>query len=110
MPFPTLSDDGQTVTLDLHGATVTDAVDLAVRVVREAARRGRSSVKLIHGTSTSETAYGNRSIKNELHDLLDQGSFGEAITSDWRADTYLLLSLNLGASTNSTPMRLLDFL
>jgi hypothetical protein len=110
MPFPTLTDNGQTVTLDLHGATVNDAVDLAVRVVREAARRGRSSVKLIHGTSTSETAYDRRSIKNELHDLLDRGAFGEAITSDWRADTYLLLSLHLGAAINPTPMRLLDFL
>jgi hypothetical protein len=110
MPYPTLQDDGHTVTLDLHGATVNEALDLARQVVREAARRGRSSVKIVHGTSTSEAAFSNRRIKHALYDLLDRQALDAAITSDWRADTYLLLSLDVSATGNLNPMRLLDFL
>ena len=110
MPFPTLQDDGHTVTLDLHGATVDEALDLTRQVVREAAQRGRSSVKIVHGTSTSDTAYGNRSIKHALYDLLDRQALDASITSDWRADSYLLLSLNVSAARNPNLIRLLDFL
>ena len=51
MPFPKLNDDGHTVTLDLHGVPVEDALALAARLVHVAARRGRSNVKLVHGQS-----------------------------------------------------------
>jgi hypothetical protein len=110
MPYPTLKDDGHTVTLDLHGATVDEAMGLARQVVREAARRGRSSIKIIHGTSTSDTVFGNRSIKHALYDLLDRQALEASITSAWRADTYLLLSLSISAARNPNSMRLLDFL
>lgn len=109
MPYPTLQDDGYTVTLDLHGAAVDEALDLTRQVVREAARRGRSSVKVVHGTSTSDAAHGNRSIKHALHDLLDRQALEASITSDWRADSHLLLALGLNATRNPNPIRLLDF-
>lgn len=110
MPYPTLQDDGYTVTLDLHGATVDEALDLTRQVVREAARRGRSSIKIIHGTSTSNTASGNRSIKQALYDLLDRQALEASITSAWRADGSLLLSLGISSARNPNMMRLLDFL
>ena len=60
MPYPRVDDDGQTVTLDLHGAPVDEAVRLARRLVREAARRGRRTVKIVHGQSTSNRLYQSR--------------------------------------------------
>ncbi|HMB93840.1 MAG TPA: Smr/MutS family protein [Rhodothermales bacterium] len=109
MPYPTLKDDGHTVTLDLHGATVDEALDLTQQVIREAAQRGRSSVKIVHGTSTSDTAYGSHSIKHALYDLLDRQALDASVTSEWRADSHLLLSLDVSATRNPNLMRLLDF-
>ena len=108
MPYPRVDDDGQTVTLDLHGASVEEATTLAARLVREAARRGRHTVKIVHGHSTSSGLYQNRTIKNALYDLLDQGTLGSGVTHAWRADGHLLLSLDVTASADPTPIRLLD--
>ena len=108
MPYPRVDDDGQTVTLDLHGASVEEATTLAARLVREAARCGRHTVKIVHGHSTSSGLYQNRTIKNALYDLLDRGALGEAVTHAWRADGHLLLSLDLTAAADPRPIRLLD--
>ena len=108
MAYPRVDDDGQTVTLDLHGASIEEAVDLARRCVREAARRGRHTVKIIHGQSTSSGLYANRTIKTALYDLLDRGTLSDAITHAWRADGHLLLSLDVTVASNATPIRLLD--
>ncbi len=108
MPYPRVDDDGQTVTLDLHGAPVDEAVDLARRLVREAARRGRSTVKIIHGESTSSGLYQNRTIKNVLYDLLDRNVLDAAVAHAWRAGGHLLLSLDITAASDPRPIRLLD--
>ncbi len=108
MPFPRLDDDGHTVTLDLHGASVEDALALAVRLVREAARRGRSSVKVVHGHSTSSRLYQNRTIKHALHDLLDRGTLRNVVVHAWRAEGHLLLALDVTATSDPTPIRLRD--
>ena len=108
MPYPRIDDDGQTVTLDLHGASVDEAVTLATRLVREAARRGRRTVKIIHGQSTSSRLYQNRTIKNALHDLLDRGTLDSTVSTVWRADGHLLLSLDVTAAADPSPIRLLD--
>ncbi len=92
MPYPTLDDDGQTVTLDLHGATVDEALGLARRVVAAAARRGRRNVRIIHGRSTSDRPTRDRTIKQALHDLLDRGA------------------LDVTTPTDTAPIRLLDVL
>lgn len=108
--MPKLVDDGQTVTLDVHGATVDDALRTVRRVVAIAEQRGRSSVRVIHGSSTSSRLYRNRSIKHALHEALDGGRFGVAVVSDWRADDVTVLSLALGAAQNTRPIRLRDVL
>ncbi len=110
MPHPSLHDDGRSVTLDLHGASVEEALALTRRVLREAARRGRGNVKVIHGRSSSSGAHQNRTIKHALYDLLDRGALDDAVQSHWRADAYLLLSLDLAAAADPTPIRLLDVL
>lgn len=108
MPYPQLDDDGTTVVLDLHGASVADALALAEAALQEAARRGRARVKLIHGSSTSSEGYRTHSIKHALHDWLDSGRSDACVIDAWRAEGHLLLSLDLTAPTDTTPIRLLD--
>lgn len=108
MPGPQLNDDGMAVTLDLHGATVDEAIDLGLQTVRLAARRGRTRVKLIHGSSTTRPAAHRRTIKRALHDLVDDGAFRPHATEGWRAKNYLVLSLDLTTTTDPTRIQLLD--
>lgn len=106
MATPTLHDDGATVTLDLHGATVDEAIDLTFRTVYLAEERGRSHVKLIHGSSTSRR--GQRTIKQALHELLDEGSLGAHATSTLRSRDYLVMALDLTAARDTTRIHLRD--
>lgn len=110
MPYPSLDDDGQSVTLDLHGATVQEAEDLAPKVVAEAARRGRDRVRIIHGSSTSSTRYRNRTIKHALYDLLEAGVLGPGIQSDLRSDDQLLLALDVSIQSDPSPIRLREIM
>jgi DNA-nicking Smr family endonuclease len=105
MPRPQLNDDGVTVTLDLHGATVDEAVALALRTFHLAQRRGRATLKLIHGASTS--APGRRTIRSALHALDDAGRFAAA-THVRRARGHLVLSLDLTAPRSPQRLRLRD--
>ncbi|MDT0632753.1 Smr/MutS family protein [Rubrivirga sp. S365] len=88
---PRLDDDGRTVTLDLHGARVDEALGLAHAAVVEAARRGRSTVRVVHGASTSGA--GRRTIKTALHAELDAGAFAPPVTSSFRQEGAVLLGL-----------------
>jgi len=45
MATPQLDDDGRIVTLDLHGATVDEALDMTYRTLRLAEQRGRTRLK-----------------------------------------------------------------
>ena len=91
MARPRLTDDGQTVALDLHGARVDEALDLVDAVVVEAARRGRTTVRVVHGSSTS--GGGGRTIRTALHDALDAGDFAPPVTSAFRQEGAVLLGL-----------------
>lgn len=106
--MPSLQDDGQAVTLDLHGATVDEAIRLSQATLHEATRRGRTQVTLIHGTSTSDPRYRNRTIKHELYSLLENDQLAGAVTSAWRGEGHLILSLDVSANRNATPIRLID--
>ncbi len=108
MPRPTLTDDGRSVTLDLHGATVAEAVRLARCTVQTAARRGRVQLKLIHGASTSDVRYRNRSIKHALYDLLDEKALAPHVREAWRFEGYLLLSLDVTGRSDPARLRLRD--
>jgi len=107
MPSPQLDDDGRVVTLDLHGATVQEALDLTYRTLRLAEDRGRSRLKLIHGSSTTQ-AGDRRTIKTALYDRLDRGDFGAHATNVMRSRDALVLSLDITAASDPTPIRLRD--
>lgn len=107
MSTPTLDDDGQVVTLDLHGATVDEALDLTYRTLRLAEDRGRSRLKVIHGSSTTQGG-ARRTIKSALHDRLDRGELGAHATNVIRSRDELVLSLDLTTSSDPTPIRLRD--
>lgn len=108
MPTPHLDDDGTSVTLDLHGATVDEAVAMSLRAVRLAAARGRMRVTLIHGASTTRQSPHRRTIKRALHNLLDDGAFRPHATEGWRAAGHLVLSLDITTASDSTPIQLAD--
>lgn len=106
MGTPSLDDDGRIVTLDLHGATVDDAIDMTYRTLRLAEKRGRTRLKLIHGSST--TGGPGRTIKSALHDLLDRGELGSHATNVIRSQNSLVLALDLTAEGDPTPIQLRD--
>lgn len=108
MQAPSLHDDGETVTLDLHGATVDEALLLSRETVYLAAERGRAAVKLIHGRSTSNSDNRKRTIKRALQEALDLGDFGSAVRSARREHGALTLALDLTATRDPTPIRLSD--
>lgn len=103
MPTPKLEDDGTTVTLDLHGLSVDEAIDLTYSTLRLAEDRGRNRLKAIHGSSTTHGTQ-RRTIKRALHDLLDQGSLGSHANSVLRSRDTLTLVLDL--TTASDPARI----
>jgi DNA-nicking Smr family endonuclease len=107
MPRPRLTDDGSTVTLDLHGASVEEALRLVRRTAALAARRGRTTLRVVHGASTSDPRARNRTIRHALHDLLDDGGLPEA-RSAFRDEGHVLIGLGVPARRDPTPIRLQD--
>ena len=77
MRRPWVKDDGQAVVLDLHGALIRDAIILIRRTLMVCVERGRSSVKIVHGYSTSVDPRETASIRDELYKLLEEGSLTE---------------------------------
>lgn len=104
--MPKVDDDGSMVTVDLHGLTVDEAIDVTYQTVRLAQDRGRASVKLIHGWSTTKP--GRRTIKTALHDLLDEGMLGASATNVIRSRSHIVLSLDLTVSSDPTRINLSD--
>lgn len=107
MPGPRLHDDGQTVTLDLHGLRVDEAAALARRTVEEAARRGRGTVRLVHGSSTSAASRHRRTIKHVLAELVERGDL-PGVTSAFATGDALLLSLSHSADADGARIQLRD--
>ena len=107
MRQPRLDDDGQSVTLDLHGVRVAEAVRLAGALVVEAARRGRSTVRLIHGTSTYD-AGDERTIKGALLDALDEGDYDRHVSSSYATDGALVLGISGAPHPRSGRLTLRD--
>lgn len=107
MATPQLQDDGSIVTLDLHGLSVDEAIDLTYSTLRLAEDRGRNRLKVIHGSSTTRGGQ-RRTIKSELHDLLDRGSLASHATSVVRSQDTLTFVLDLTAASNPTPIKLRD--
>lgn len=105
MATPHLEDDGTTVTLDLHGLSVDEAIDLTYSTLRLAEDRGRNRLKVIHGSSTTQGTQ-RRTIKRALHDLLDRGTLGSHTTDVMRSRDTLTLVFDLTAPSDPTRITL----
>lgn len=105
MASPQLKDDGTKVTLDLHGLSIDEAIDLTYSTLRLAENRGRNRLKVIHGSSTTQAGQ-HRTIKRALHDLLDRGSLGAHATDIMRSRDTLTFVLDLTAPSDPTPIQL----
>lgn len=107
MAEPSINDDGQMVTLDLHGTAVDEAIDLTYSTLRLAEDRGRNRLTLIHGSSTT-TGGQHRTIKSALRTLVDDGDLGLHATSVLRSRNKLTLVLDLTARSDPTRINLRD--
>lgn len=107
MPFPTVKDDGVAVTLDLHGATLTEAERLIRRCVRLASSRGRSSVKLIHGTSTFDLDPYRPTIKSLVSELLRSGELADYVNDFFAFEGHTTISLT-SSGESGLPIRITD--
>ena len=103
MPTTLVKDDGRTVTLDLHGRSVDEAERIVMTACREAVDRGRTALRLIHGSSTSADA-GKRTIRRAVHRMLEEGRLGDAVTGHVDLGDVTLVSLAGSRSADTTPI------
>lgn len=102
-----LHDDGTTVTLDLHGLGVSDAEACLRKTVAVAAARGRGTVRVIHGSSTSDPLARNRTIKHMLEELLASRALPEVVDC-FPENDRTILGLRLAASVDRRPIQAID--
>ena len=108
MPRPTLSDSGAAVTLDLHGARVAEAEDLVRATAEAAARAGRSTLRVVHGASTTDWDGGNRTVKTAVLGLLDRGVLDAWVASEHRTEGAVLLGLRASGASDRRRLTLAD--
>lgn len=94
-----VSDDGTTVELDLHGVYVDEAIALVEKAAAVASERGRSTLRVIHGSSSSDPLSRNRTIKHALEDVLAGGI--EGVISHHSMGDVTLLNLSGAARRDS---------
>ena len=88
---PRLTDNGIRPELDLHGCTVNEALRLARQLIIESSRRGRDSVRLIHGMSTSTP--GKRTIKSALTELIESGELTLHVSGAFKSEGHMIVAL-----------------
>lgn len=88
---PRLTDDGIRPELDLHGCTVDEALQLARQLIIESVRRGRDSVRLIHGRSTS--APGKRTIKSAITEFIESEQLPMHVSGSFKSDGHMIVAL-----------------
>lgn len=105
---PTLSDDGRTVTLDLHGARVAEAEDLLWGAAEVASGAGRHTLRVVHGASTTDWDGGNRTVKTAVRALLDSGALDAWVASEHRTEGAVLLGLHASDAADRRRITLAD--
>jgi hypothetical protein len=106
MPYPRVTDSGERVEVDLHGASITEASRILDRLIALAAERGRLQLNVIHGSSSFEA--GRPSIKQMLYDALEEEKWS-VVTGAVRFEASTLLSLTGGSRrSDPTPISILD--
>ena len=106
---PRLLDYGERPELDLHGCTVQQAIQLVRALIVEASKRGRDSVKLIHGNSTSDAGGKNSTIKNEIHRLLDDNRMPSHVSQCLKSTSHVIVGLRRRTGrVNRQPIKVRD--
>jgi hypothetical protein len=80
---------------------VEDAARIICHIAELAGRRGRDTLRVVHGSSTSDPLARTRTIRHTVHDLLDGGRLRPWVVDSVRYDDYAILSL--GVSRASRP-------
>lgn len=102
-----LQDDGSTVTLDVHGAIVSEAESTIVTTARLAASSGRSTLRVIHGSSTSDGPYRTRTIKHALEELLNMNRIPN-VAGFVQMDGITIMNLRTSEKSNPRKLTLFD--
>lgn len=88
-----LVDNGQRPVLDIHGCTVDQALSLTRALIAVSVKRGRDSLELIHGSSTSNEEGRRRTIKNTLHSLIDDGMESRHVSQSFKSSSSMTIAL-----------------
>ena len=80
---------------------------LVHKALTAALLRGRTSLRVIHGSSTSDPRARNRTIKHALHDLLDRNALPSVVQA-LRRENETLLGLPLGRRPDPARLHLTD--
>ena len=102
-----IRDNGTTVTLDLHGLSVDHALEVFDTAIQLSLERCRSSIKVIHGSSTSSSLYSNRTIKNELASTIE-GHWASIVSSVFAMEDSVTIALPVSAPTNQKRITVSD--
>lgn len=105
---PTLSDTGSAVTLDLHGARIHEAEDLVLSAARLAASRGRSTLRVVYGASTTDRDHSNRTVKTAVLAMVDAGDLDGWIASEHISEGHATFGLALTGANDSRRIALAD--
>lgn len=102
MPYPTVTDDGTTVELDLHGARLAEAETLVRRCIELCSNRGRATLRIIHGLSSSEYDADQRTIKTIVHDVVEEHADSDIITGHYPFEGSITISFSVSARKDPT--------
>jgi hypothetical protein len=87
---------------------VAEGERLILGVVRAAHARGRDSVRVVHGASTSALTHRNRTLRHALLDLLDEGALDAWVVSEVVTEGSTLLGLGVGRAADPRRLALPD--
>ena len=90
---PRLTDDGRRPVLDLHGCSVAKALALTRALIVESVKRGRDSVELIHGSSTSHIEDHRPTIRSALRKLISSGRMSLHVGQYLKRDASMVVAL-----------------
>ncbi len=103
-----LRDDGEIVSIDLHGLNIDDAISICKKGIAEAYYRGRDKIKLIHGSSTSSLQFVNSTIKYRLYDLLQESSVQKQTSFVLKYEDYCVIGLRPDFEIDRDRITILD--
>ena len=89
-----IQDDGELLTVDLHGFHLEKAESIVRKCVKEAYYRGRDRIKIIHGSSTSSLQFENSTIKFKVRTILQEQALQEMLNQVVQQDDCCIASLN----------------